>query len=118
MTGSDAGGDPAHSLEADDVKLVAFTMVSIRRGAERALPGPLAAGMTVVTDSQTGEAFVGWVIARYLGALSGEERRALQQDLRYLRVDWVVSHRWPREPLEFERRQVEALSAIRGTLAG
>lgn len=108
-----APADPAHRLEDDTVKLVAFTIVSVRRGAERTMPGPLGAGTIVVTDNMTGEGFVLWMIDRYLQALSPGEHTAVQPDLKYLRVDWAVTRRWPREPLEFERRQLETLEEIR-----
>jgi hypothetical protein len=114
----DGAADPAHSLEDKTVKLVAFTIVSVRRGAERTMAGALAAGTIVVPDSMSSQAFAPWMIERYLGSLSAEERWAIRPDLSYLRVDWVVSRRWPREPLEFPRRQLEALASIQGAIGG
>jgi hypothetical protein len=109
---------PYPSLEDDMVKLVAFTIVSVRRGAERAMPGSYGAGSVVVTDRMTPDGFANWAIQRYLGALSAEERRALQPDLQYLRVDYAVPRRWPREPLQFEKNQVAVLREVRDALAG
>lgn len=104
------------SLDDEMVKLVAFTIISVRRGAERVMTGPSSAGTVVVTERMTPEGFVLWLISRYLGGLSPEERRAVQPDVKYLRVDYTVSQRWPREPLEFERDQVSLLGEVRDAL--
>jgi hypothetical protein len=107
----------AHNDLGDDlVKLVAFTIVSVRRGAERAMPGMLAAGSVVITDSLTGQAFSSWVIQRYLSSLTEEERAAIEPDRKYLRVHYVISRRWPREPLAHERDQVAILEGIGDSL--
>jgi len=105
------------NLEDDMVKLVAFTIVSVRRGAERTMPGFLAAGTVVITDSMTSEMFINWIVQRYLGSLSCEERAAIQADLKYLRVDYGVPRRWPREPLEFERDQLAILAELRDAIS-
>lgn len=109
---------PYPSLQDDMVKLVAFTIVSVRRGAERTMPGSYGAGSVVVTDRMTPDSFAAWVIQRYLATLSPEERKAIQADLQYLRVDYAVPRRWPREPLQFEKNQVAALREVRDSLAG
>jgi len=100
------------SLNDDMVKLVAYTIVSIKRDAEKVMPG--GSDTIVVTDRMTTEAFTTWVIAQYLKKedyqkLSEEEQRAHSK---YLRVDYAVSRRWPRQPLEYEERQVSALKRI------
>jgi hypothetical protein len=110
-----SGNDFSNLLD-DDVKLVAYTMVSVRRGAERVMPGSQGQGTLVVTDRMTGEQLSAWIIARYLQSLTAEERDAVRRDQRYLRVHWVVSKRWPREPLEFERDQLSILSGVRDAL--
>jgi hypothetical protein len=98
------------------VKLVAYTIVSVRRGAERVMTGPNAAGTVVITERMTREGLVLFLVSRYLGSLSPEERRAVRPDVRFLRVDYTVSQRWPREPLEFERDQVAELEGIAAAL--
>lgn len=105
-------------LQDDKVKLVAYTIVSVRRGAERVMPGVQSQGTLVVADSMTGEEFSAWMIARYLQSLTPEERDAVRRDQRFLRVNYVVSRRWPREPLEFERDQLSVLSDVRDALGG
>ena len=46
--------------------------------------------------------------------VSGEEReKRARAERKYLRVHYVVSQRWPRQPLKFEERETEALSEIR-----
>jgi len=42
----------------------------------------------LTADRMTQEGLVLWLISRYLGGLSPEERRAIQRDIRYLRVDY------------------------------
>jgi hypothetical protein len=96
------------------VKLVSYNIVSIRRGAERVMP--FGSNAVIVTDSMSEETFISWIIARYL---QSEEYRNLpareklsDEDRKYLRVNYGVGRRWPREPLEFEERQVEVLQEI------
>jgi hypothetical protein len=107
-----------YSLEDDTVKLVAYTIVSVRRDHERVMEG--GEGTIVVTDSMSGEAFASWMIAKFL---QGEDRdpkdnlkktrsQNLTEDLKYLRVYFVVSTRWPREPKKFEERQIDVLRQI------
>lgn len=107
------------SLDDELVKLVAYTIVSVKRGDERVMPGGM--GTLIVTDSMSREAFVAWIIARYLQskayvALDRSEKLS-RDDRKYLRVDYAVGRRWPREPLEFEERQIEVLEQISDALA-
>ena len=91
------------SLDDEMVKLVAYTIISVRRNAERTMPGSLSAGTVVITERMTPQALRLWLIDRYVSALTPEERQTVQSDLRYLRVNYVVSARWSWEPLKFER---------------
>lgn len=105
-------------LEDEMVKLVSYTIVSIKRGAERIMPGGM--GAVIVTDSMTREAFISWVVASYLqskayAALSSKERLS-EEDRKYLRVDYAVPRRWSREPLDFEERQIAVLDEINDAL--
>jgi len=52
------------SLNDDQVKLVRYSIVSIRRDCEHQLPR--GAGQTVVTEAMSGDDFASWMIARYL----------------------------------------------------
>ena len=112
------------SLNDDMVKLVSYTIVSIKRDAERLMPG--GTDSLLVTDNMSGETFAAWMIARYLQSddykklledsrkkLVKEKERFLEEDEKYLRIDYVVRRRWLRQPLQFEERQVEVLRQIR-----
>jgi hypothetical protein len=106
----------ADSLEDELVKLVGYTIVSLKRGDERVMPG--GEGNIVVTDSMTEEAFVAWIVARYCQSaeykkMPEEERRGHRE---YLTVHYNVARRWARKPLKFEERQVEVLGEIRDAL--
>lgn len=123
---------PIYGLNDDTVKLVAYTIVSIKRDVERVMPE--GEGTIIVTDPMSGRAFTSWIIARYAQArrataekeadpgsgkqLQTDLERELTVEGRYLRVYYVVSHRWPREPLDFEERQVAVLEQIRDASAG
>lgn len=104
------------SLEDEMVKLVGYTIVSLKRDAERVMPG--GEGTIIVTDSMTEDAFVAWVVARYCQSaeykkMPEEERRGHRE---YLAVHYNVARRWARKPLKFEERQVEVLGEIRDAL--
>jgi len=111
------------SLEDDTVKLVAYTIVSLKRGSERILDG--GQGSVIVTDNMTGKAFMSWILAKYMQqkiddpahpgkkVRRGDPRLLPRDELQYLRVYYVVSTRWPREPLKFEQKQVKILREIR-----
>jgi|ERR1051326_5910445 hypothetical protein len=111
------------SLEDDTVKLVAYTIVSLKRGRERILDG--GQGSVIVTDNMTGKAFMSWILAKYMQqkiddpaqpgkkVRRGDPRLLPRDELKYLRVYYVVSTRWPRESLKFEQSQVSILREIR-----
>jgi hypothetical protein len=123
------------SLEDDTVKLVAYTIVCLQRDKERIMAG--GQNSVIVTDSMTAETFTAMIIAKYFQEEvadpddnTGEKKISRLEWLRkqkdkdkwepgdqqYLRVYYVVSHRWPREPEEFEERQVEWLQKIRDVM--
>lgn len=111
------------SLDDDTVKLIAYSIISLRRGHERILDG--GEGSVIVTDRMTGKAFISWILAKYMQKevdIPGQPGKKLRrgdpslippEELRYLRVYYVVSNRWPREPLKFEEKQVTVLKEIR-----
>jgi len=76
-------------LRSDEVKLVEYSIVSVRRGHERILPKGI--GEVMVTGSMTREGFTAWIVACYphLHEVPPEDRR-------YLRVYYRVLTRWPR----------------------
>src|SRR5215469_13605328 len=52
------------NLEDDTVKLVAYTIVSLKRDDERIMDGGQAS--VIVKERMTGTAFIGWILAKYL----------------------------------------------------
>ena len=151
------------NLNDDMVKLVAYAIVSVRRGHERILEG--GEGTLLVIGKMTAESFTSFIIARYLQdevskddkeeaikelikaldrylrgvsdddtrkfaqllksylqeALTDKQKNATQpkklheisdEDRRFLRVHFVVSNRWAREPEKFEEEQIAVLEEI------
>jgi hypothetical protein len=125
MAVASLAGNPAgdiYSLDDEAVKLVAYTIVSVKRGNERVMEGDFSEGSIIVTESMSGEAFATWMIGRYLQQPDPEDstkqiRETIADDLKYLRIYFVVSTRWPREPMKFEEREIETLQKIRKELA-
>lgn len=123
MATDDEKDTALNDLQDDSVKLVAYTIVSLKRGDERILDG--GQGSVIVTDNMTGKAFVSWILAKYMQQKiddpaqpgkkirRGDPRLLPRDELKYLRVYFVVSTRWPRESLEFEQTQVSVLQEIR-----
>jgi hypothetical protein len=107
-----------YDLDDEMVKLVAYTIVSIQRDRERVMKR--GAGTVVVTESMTPEAFSAWRISEYLASDEYEELDEKDKlgpsEEKYLRVDYVVSRRWPRQSRGFERRQLAVLDEIREAL--
>jgi hypothetical protein len=107
-------------IDDDTVTLIAYSIVSIQRGRERIMDG--GEGSVIVTEKMSSEAFTSWILAKYLQQevdvpchpVRRQKRAKLiqREELQYLRVYYVVSNRWPREPLEFEQKQVATLRDI------
>jgi hypothetical protein len=155
------------NLNDDMVKLVAYSIVSIRREDERVLDG--GEGTVLIVEPMTEETFTAYIIGHYLQqevtndkedaihdisdaldrylrevgegsvrkfaealrrylreAISDNKkkkttaekklRQISEKDRKYLRVNYVVSNRWPRESLKFEEEQVTVLEDIRDKL--
>src|SRR5215467_7602351 len=91
-------------VQDDTVKLIAYTIVSLKRDKERIMDG--GKDSVVITDNMTGEAFASWILAKYMQQMVPDphdsQRKVLRSKLidpgevKYLRVYFVVSHRWPR----------------------
>ncbi len=112
--------DPTARLKLDDqdVKLVPYSIVSVKRGFERYIWG----ASVVVVEPMTQESFVAWVISKlYKDIANGSaqpEIPPMPDEGRYLRVDFAVTHRWPRESLDFEVKQLRRLEGIYACLVG
>jgi hypothetical protein len=109
------------NLADDHLKLVAYTIVFAKPPDERILPG--GQGSILVNDSITEEQLVARLIAEYLQPEDREPPKLdayfkSPDDRKYLKVHYVVSTRWPREPLDADARQSEALEAIRDRIVG
>ncbi len=95
-------------LGTDDVKLVEHTIVCVRRGHERILPG--GSGEEMVRGIMTRDGFVAWIVASY-----PRWHEVPPEDRRYLRVYYRVLDRWPsRRP--GHGREREALEGIRDAI--
>ena len=122
--GADAASNPfaaIYDLSNDEqVKLVGYTIVSVKRNAERILP--MAVGTVLVTDDMAGDDFEKQLIMDYLASdfyQSLDETQKLQPgERKYLRVDYVVNRRWPKPPFEYEEEQLETLGKIRRAIKG
>jgi hypothetical protein len=109
------------NLADDRLKLVAYTIVFAKPGHERIMPG--GQGSILVDVSLTEAQFIAMLIARYLRPEEGEPPKLAgiftsPRDRKYLKVHYVVSTRWPKEPLEIDSRQSDALEAIRDRIVG
>lgn len=101
-------------LNDEKVKLVAYTIVSLRRGEERIMPGEFARNQMLVTERLTEEQLVAEIIGRYTASKDYVDipKDVRDKERKYLRVYYVVSRRWDREPLRFEERQLDVLETI------
>jgi hypothetical protein len=109
---SGAGAAADRPGEGDDlrderVKLVRYTLLSLRPEEERIL----RRGETLITESLPDSAFTAWAISQYLDA-----HELPPGEGRYLRVHRQVVARYDRRPFEFPQRQVAALEEIRDAL--
>ena len=111
-------------IDDDTVTLIAYAIVSIKRGEEKIMDG--GQGSVIVTEKMSDRDFALWIVAKYMqeevtapDEPTKKKRRGdliKREDLQYLRVYYVVSNRWPREPLEFEEKEVAALQGIRDAM--
>jgi hypothetical protein len=110
-------------LDDEMVKLVAYTIVSLLRDKEIIMPK--GKDQVLVVDSMTPEQFVAQIIAHYTESKDylpdpvtniGLSEEQFRENQRYLRVYYVVSQRWPREPMKFEERQIRTLEEIKDSM--
>jgi len=104
-------------LDDEMVKLVAYTIVSLRRDHEILMPN--GSGQILVVDNITPDTLTAMLISRYVakrdwaGGTPPLTEQQFNQHRKYLRVYYVVSQRWPREPMQFEERQIRTLEEIK-----
>lgn len=109
---SDCG---CHDHNHREVKLVEYTIVSIKRCDERII----AKGQEIYSDDMSDEAFATWVLARYLqgdqeGVYYRHEKSKIEADeKKYLRVYHHVLESWPRPEKDCcDDREVNVLRDI------
>lgn len=95
------------NLADEQVKLVRYTIVYIKRDEEQTLEQD----EILVTDNMTAEGFAAWRIAAYFQ--KPDHRDFEEKDKKYFRVCYYVLCRWSREPLHYEKRQLDELKGIR-----
>ncbi len=97
------------------VKLVAYTIVSVRRNHERVMPR--GEGTLIVAEDLSEDRFIAFIVSRYLGSSEyaglPDEQKLQGEDRKCLRVHYTVTHRWPKEPLRHAERQIRILTEIR-----
>lgn len=92
------------SLSDNMVKLVRYSVVSIKRDEEK----PLVVGKEkLFDDNLDGEAFTTWVTSEVAGAHGVPD-----EDRKYLRVSYEVLGRWPKQDRKYEKRKLEKLDGI------
>jgi hypothetical protein len=98
---------PDTNLADDMVKLVRYSIVSIKRDAEKILHRD----EVIFDDNMSDDGFATWVISKY-----GDARGLSSDDRKYLRVSHEVLERWAKQDRKYERRQLEVLEGIRDAL--
>lgn len=99
----------ADDLRGDDLKLVEYTIVSIRPCLERVLPG--GSGELMVRGSTTREGLTAQIIADY-----PRRHEIPPEDKRYLRVYYRVLSRWPHKR-PGQGRKINVLKGIRDAIS-
>lgn len=90
------------NLSDDMVKLVQWSLVSVKRDGERVFRD----GEDLVTENLTPDGFTAWVVRKY-----GCDAVPLN-DAMYIRVYYNVLDRWPKQDLHYESRQLRVLERI------
>ncbi len=93
------------NLSDDDVKLVQYNIVCIKRGHEHVL---LCNGCKVFTDVMDQCGFESWVIADFIRETGGD----IGCDAKDVRVTYCVAGRWPKQDLHYEEKELVRLTGI------
>jgi DNA-binding transcriptional ArsR family regulator len=102
-----SGREGEGDLQRPGIKLVRYTLVSLRRCAERILPD--GTGEVLVTGRVSNENFAVGIVIRYL-----ESHEIPHEDKKYLRVSHQVLDRWEPQPFRcWEERELAALEGVR-----
>ncbi len=107
-----------NSLSNDKVKVVQYTILSIKPDDEHALEGFKTGPRTrVVTDNMTGADFSSWVIAEYFQEKDAQGtaihlREIAENDKKYLRVSYTVVSEFEAEDANYPKEQVDVLRQI------
>ena len=108
---SDCGCDHCDHEHHREVKLVEYSIVSIKRCHERII----TKGEVIYSDDMSDESFATWVIALYLQDPKSEPIH--HDDKKYLRVYHHVLESWPRPDKDCcDDRQVDVLRGIEQAL--
>jgi hypothetical protein len=109
----------SEDLNDDTVKLVAYTIVSVKRDHERVMPR--GEGTLIVAERLCGDRFIAWMVSRYLAspdyAALPDEQKLQEGDQKCLRVHYTVTHRWPKEPSRHSERQLRILGEIQRSIS-
>ena len=126
---------PDRDLGGDDLKLVRYKVLFVRRDYEYAFQEQ----EELVYDNTDGAAFTAWKVAEFIQSLDkdkykfpekwedteldnpkykrGNYLKSLpEEDKKYLRVFFEVLDRYPREPLRYEEEQLRILRDIASNL--
>ncbi len=96
-------------LSDDMVKLVRYSIVSVQRDHETTL---VSGHERIFDDNLDEAAFSAWVISDYAG-----QSTLPKQDNKYLRVNYEVLDRWPRQDRNYQKQQLEQLRGISEAIA-
>jgi hypothetical protein len=100
-----------YSLSNDQVKVVQYTILSVKPDEEHALKlFDTGTRTRVFTDNMTGEDFTGMVIAEYFEEAGHET--IPDEDRKYLRVSYTVLSTFAPYDANYERKQVDVLKQI------
>ena len=80
---------------------------------------PNGKDQVLVVDNITPERLVAMLISDYVAKrnwLPDLTEEIFNENRKYLRVYYVVSQRWPREPMRYEERQIKVLEEIKDSM--
>jgi hypothetical protein len=110
------------SLADDRVKYVAYGLVFTKPGVEQMMP--FGEGSVIVKENMTDTEFLSFLIAKYMQDVAAQDEGKKQldaliratSDWKYVKVHFITTASWPPDPVEPDRRQAEALEALRARI--